>query len=518
MRNFSRIFAAALAATLLAAPQPAFAQRAKDTLRMAFNEPIQGVSYYQDPKTETVFASAAVFDGLIGYDEQRGTFEPLLAKAWRRIDPVTLEFDLREDVTWHDGAQFTADDVVYTFTWLTAPDTRLRFKHFWSFIKSVEKIGPHRVRMTMHRPTPYDLAQLAYQTAIKPAHSHGKAADKVAWGRNPIGTGMYRVVRMDQKTGLVLERNRNYRHGGAAKPASNIGRFEIRHIPDAGTRVAEMMAGQLDLLSGQTPLEQIEALGKLPQFDVTAASSISMIYLAMDAKGRAGQKALTDIRVRRAIMMAIDRDATARLLTGGRAGIEQPQAMCWRFQTGCDYSVSPPPFDPAAARKLMQEAGYGDGFTTSITSFSNVNFVTMADAVAGQLRRIGIRAEIEPMTLGAYRQRQSQGRIQLFVSGWPGGGLPDVSQTLSFLFNPPPATDYHGDEELKALAKQANAEMDPDKRRELGRRIFNMGIEKNYFLAIATTPVMVAHTREVEINPSRISSYGLNFVGINWRK
>jgi peptide/nickel transport system substrate-binding protein len=417
------------------------AQRAKDTLRIAFNDSIQGVSYYQDPKVETVFTSAAVFDGLIAFDEERGTFEPLLAKSWRRIDPVTLEFDLRDDVKWHDGAPFTADDVVYTFTWLTDPRTRLRFKHFWSFIKSAEKLGPHRVRLIMNQPTPYDLAQLAYQTAIKPAHAHGKATDKVVWGQKPIGTGMYRVARFDQKSGLLLERNPDYTHGGRAKPPSNIGRIHIRAVPDIGTRVAELMAGQTDMLSGQTPLDQIEALASLPQFDLTAATGIGMIYFAIDAKGRAGNKALTDIRVRRAMMMAINQPEVARLVTGGRAGIENPGAMCWRFQAGCDYSLKPPAFDLSQARKLLADAGYPDGFTTNITSFANVNFITMADAVAGQLRRVGIRAEIDSMPLGAYRQKQAQGRIQLFVSGWPSGGMPDVSQTLAFLFAPPDATD-----------------------------------------------------------------------------
>ncbi|MBM3608073.1 MAG: ABC transporter substrate-binding protein, partial [Alphaproteobacteria bacterium] len=200
----SHVITAGLAMFALACATPALAQKSRDTLRMAFNDSIQGVSYYHDPKVETVFTSAAVFDGLIAYDEERGTFEPLLAKAWRRIDPVTLEFDLRDDVQWHDGAPFTADDVVYTFNWLTDPKTRLRFKHFWAFIKATERLGPYKVRIIMHRPTPYDLAQLAYQTAIKPAHSHGKAADKVVWGQTPIGTGMYRVVRLDQRSGLFL--------------------------------------------------------------------------------------------------------------------------------------------------------------------------------------------------------------------------------------------------------------------------------------------------------------------------
>lgn len=512
----NRALMAGVAALLI--QTPVHAQRAKDTLRLAFNDSIQGVSYYQDPKVETVFTSAAVYDGLIAYDENRGTFEPLLAKSWRRIDPVTLEFDLRDDVKWHDGAPFSADDVVYTFTWLTDPGTRLRFKHFWSFIKSVEKLGPHKVRMTMHRPTPYDLAQLAYQTAILPAHSHGKAENKVVWGQKPVGTGMYRVTRFDQKFGLLLEKNPDYKHGGPAKPASNIGRIHIRAITDVGTRVAELMAGQIDVLSGQTPLDQIDALASLPQFELTAATGIGMIYFAIDAKGRAGLKALTDPRVRKAMMMAINKPQIAKLSTGGRPGIENPGAMCWRFQAGCDYSLTPPKFNLDEARKLMREAGYGDGFETNITSFSNINFTQMADAVAGQLRQIGIRAEIDSMPVGAYRKKQAAGKIQLFVSGWPSGGMPDAAQTIAFLFAPPDATDYHGDAQMKALAQKSLEEMDPVERQKLGKRIFDLAIERHYFLPLASSPVFAVHTPEVAITPSKVSSYGLNFWGINWKK
>src|SRR5579862_958329 len=178
---------AAFAATAAA---PALAQQAQETLRLAAVQPIQTLSYYFDPTPDTVFETEAVYDSLVSYDVTRGEVEPLLAKSWQRIDPKTLEFALRDDVTWQDGAKFTAADVVSTLRWLTDPATVLRFKQNWAWIDKVEQLGDYRLRVTAKEPTPYDLTRFAYVTTILPEHQPGTAQDK---GHHPIGTGPYRA-------------------------------------------------------------------------------------------------------------------------------------------------------------------------------------------------------------------------------------------------------------------------------------------------------------------------------------
>src|SRR5579871_5312351 len=139
--------------TGLMAP-PTLAQT-QDTLRLAAAQPIETLSYYYDPSPDTVLESEAVFDGLVSYDVKLGKVEPLLAKSWTRVNPTTLEFELRDDVTWQDGAKFTAADVVATLQWLTDPATVLRFKQNWTWIDKVEELGPYRLRVTAKAPTPY---------------------------------------------------------------------------------------------------------------------------------------------------------------------------------------------------------------------------------------------------------------------------------------------------------------------------------------------------------------------------
>lgn len=495
----------------------ALAQKSADTLRIPLNDPIQTISYYLDPKTETILTSDAVYDCLIGYDEDKQTFEPLLAKSWKRINDTTLEFDLREDVKWHDGKPFTADDVVYTFDWLTDPKTLLRFKSYWSWIAKAEKLGPYKVRLTAKQPTPYDLARLAFLTTILPKHAHGSAPDKMVHGRTPVGTGMYKATLVDPVKGIVLVRNPDYKHGGKVKPPSNIGKIVFRQVPDPGARIAEFMAGSVDLLPRDTPLEQAVELGKMPGKSITAGQGTYYNYMAINASGRSGLEPLKKLEVRKAIMMGVDRDALAPLSVGPFENLPRPESMCWRIQAGCDYSIPLPKYDPEGAKKLLAQAGYPDGFNMVITTFTNEGIKSVAEAVAGQLRRIGIRASVEAMTLGAYRKKQAAGQLQIFAGGWPGGGMPDVTGTLGFLYNVRPQTDYHNDAELKKLAIEVDRTMDPEKRKALGRRVFDMGLERGYFMPTTPGPAIVVHSDELKVRSGTLRGQGIDVWNLNWK-
>ena len=139
----------------------ASAQKSKDTFRLAIDAPIQGMSYYLDPNSETVFQSETIYDNLIIFNEKSLKFEPLLAKSWKQVNATTIELELRDDVKWHDGEKFDADDVVHTLTWVSDPKVQLRFKGNWEWIDKVEKTGPHSVRIVAKEPTPYALTSLA---------------------------------------------------------------------------------------------------------------------------------------------------------------------------------------------------------------------------------------------------------------------------------------------------------------------------------------------------------------------
>ena len=439
-----------------------------------------------------------------------------LVLIWKRVDDKTLEFQLRDDIKWHDGEKFDADDVAYTFNWILDPKTQLRFKGNWEFIDRIEKAGPHTVRIVAKRPTPYALTRLAYLSSIEAEHAHGKAPDKVVYGAGkPVGTGMYKVVEIDRNKHILLERNRDYRHGGKAKEPSNIGRLELIPIPDSGTRVAQFLVNGVDIIRDPT-LSTAEDLAKRPNVMISMGQGTSYLYMAIDAKGRSGVKALTDVRVRRALMMAINRKDISQFVTGGRE-IREPKAMCWEFQAGCSFSKAPYPFNPAAAKKLLAEAGYPNGFDLEITTFTGETIKGTAQIVANQLHQIGIKASVQPHELGSYRKKQADGKIQVIVAGWPGGGNPDTQGTIEFIYAVPDSRDYTGDRELQELATKTLTIVDAEERKKVGRQVFDLSTERAYFTPVGPSPALFVHTAELTVDAGSFGAYSLNPQGLRWK-
>jgi len=511
VRQNSHWMTVSVLALAMGSASSAFADKASGTLRLAAAQPVQEISYYYDPSPDTVFESEAVYDDLVSYDVKNGKVEPLLAKAWRRIDPQTLEFDLRDDVKWQDGTKFSAADVAYTLKWLSDPATVLRFKGNWSWIDKVEQIGDDKIRIHADRPTPYDLTRFAYVTAILPQHQAGTPQEK---GYHPIGTGPYRATQINDANGIVLERNDDFQqHGSPAKPGSNIKRITLQPIREIGTLVAQLLAGNLDMIN--VPLQNAQELVQDPRFEMSIVQGSSFMYVAYDSRGRSGAKPVTDERVRKALTLAIDRSALSKLVAGD-AKLETPGAMCWRTQAGCDYSLPLPPFDPAAAKKLLAEAGYPNGFDIEITTFTG-SATQIAEAVAGQWHAIGVNAKIDPEAVISYRKKQQEGRIQVMVAAWPSGNIPDVSSTVDAFFAAGPS-DYSGDQQLHDLAAQSDAAMDPDARKAIGRKMFDRATEKYFFLPISPFPTILVHTKELEVKQSdRFTPLGYEVSDLNWR-
>ncbi len=514
-----RIFAAPLCAVVGVAAlvaSPALAQKSKDTMRLAIQEPIKGVDYYLAPTGDTSMQQAVVYDSLIAYDEDANKFTPLLAKSWKRIDDRTIEFVMRDDVKWHDGQKFTADDAVYTLNWLIDPATKLRFKEFWSWIAEVEKTGPDTIRVIAATPTAFDESRMAYLTAILPQHVHGKLEDKVAFGRAPVGTGMYKVTSVDENKGTMLEQNPNYTFGGSARPVTNVKKIFLAFIPDQGTQMAQYLAGNLDVLR-DVDVAQAEHLGEQKGNAVTLVEGISWTYIAFDSKGRTGVKAIQDARVRKAVAMAIDRTELKTLLVGNHKISKDPKSLCWDFQAGCAYTAPLPPYDPAGAKKLLAEAGYPNGFDLEITTFITPAVKRLAEAAANQLSKVGIRASVDSLPLVSYGKKQADGKIQAIVASYPAGLMPDVSGTAAFLFSDGPR-DYTGDDMMHKLALEVQTTVDPAKRKEIGRQLFDRATTEAFALPLTANPLFFVHSADVKIaTGGSFTGFGIDMWDLNWK-
>ena len=496
----------------LLAAGPVLAQKSKDTLRIGFYDPISIVDATHDPKPETGLLSRAVYDNLLAYDRKADKFRPSLAKSWKRIDSKTIEFKLRDDIKFHDGSEFDADDVVYTINWFADPKVKFRIKTRYLWIKKAEKIDKYTVRVHSKRPAAVAMARFAISTPIYPSDVHGALKVKSTFGKKGIGTGPYMVESVDPNKGVVLKANPDFKHGGPWRPAARIGRIHVLPMPDVQTQMAQLLTGGLDLMY-RVPKDQLDSVKGNPALTVTTQNGQLFYYIAMDSIGKSGHPALKDKRVRKAIMMAINREKIRKNLIPGGSNMEQMDAMCPKWQRGCGYTTKPPAYNPQLAKKLLAEAGFPNGFEVNITSTLPR---VIPVAVSGDLRKVGIKASVSKLTFGAYRKKQRQGKIQILVNQWAAGGIPDVGSTATF-FHGKGARNYYGDKLISKAIPKAEAAFDDKERRKIYATLFDRNNTEAYMMPITPNPPTFLHTKDLVIDGGEIETFGASPVLMYWK-
>ena len=503
--------AIAAAAFLHLFTSPATAQKAKDTLRFPLLEVESTLDGYLTSGWFHQVWSRSVYDSLIGFDPADGKFVPELATRWSQPTPTTYEFELRTDVKWHDGQALTADDVVYTINWLIDPKTQFRYKADWAWIQSVEKLSANKVKITSKMPVPGGLMTLAGSTAIYPEHVHKPLENKQDFGARPVGTGMYKILKLDKNSGVIAERNPDYKPS-PAKPTATIGHVIAEPIPDPGTLVAALLTGKADIAANLSG-DQAEDLKNSGRYDVTLSPpAVGYTFLAFPAGGRQNVKALNDVRVRKAIAMAIDRKALVKVTYGGLSeGVKPVEALCLKEQLGCGYTKLVPDYDPAGAKKLLAEAGYGDGFDVTLATFPR--YLQPATAVSGMLRAVGIRATVQPHPIANRVQMIKDHRIDMSYYSWSGGNQFEVSGNIGRHFS---SKDY-ADEPLQQAAQKTLSIMDDKERRAAVAKVFDEVTDKAYAFAMLPNRFIYTHTKEVAlVNPDEVRE--MDIIGVHeWR-
>ena len=434
---------------------PASAQKAQDTLRIAWRDAVPNVDpYYNSLRTGLVVAHQA-WDTLIYRDPETFTLKPLLATSWRYVDDTTIEFELRPNVKFHDGSPFTADDVVYTVTTVLS-DKQVSVPSNFSFIDGAEKIDDLHVRIKLKRVFPAALEYLAMVLPIYPkAYRERVGGD---YSKMPVGTGPYRITRVDGATQIEMERNEDYFDGPKGRPA--IHRLVIKEVADATGELTALLGGQADWIWMFSP-DQIDSIGRMPTLQTQRSESMRIAYMNMDSAGRTGaDNPLTNMKVRQAIMHAVDRPTMAKqFMPGGSRVLDAP---CYPTQFGCDQGIATKyEYDPAKARALLIEAGYPQGFETDIVGYLLPQW---QGAIQGYLAAVGIRANIRQLQVGAVVQRSIEGKNPIELGSWGSYSINDASAYMPYFFAGG-GSDYARDPELQAMVEAGGSSTDPDKRR-----------------------------------------------------
>jgi len=514
----TRIFAAGLAAAALALSGTAYADKAHDTLRLAVDQPIKLIDATQNPNPEANLIDRSVFDTLISYDVATKTYHGQLAESWTQIDPKTLEVKLRHGVKFTDGSEMTADDVIFSFNYATDPKNNFLFKDArFGWIDHVDKIDPYTVRVYSKEPSAIMLARLWGGPQIVPEHVRAKLADATTFGLHPVGTGPYKVESFDPGTGnIVLVKNPLYNWGGY-EPAGKIGRIEVTTIPDEQTRLAKIMVGDLDLVF-HVDYDQAKAVAaQNPNYKIVVAPSISFAYILFDSADRSGIHVFKDKRVREALLSAINVQAMRQAMLPPEFAAQPPMpAMCRQEHVGCAWTEKPVAYDPAHAKQLLKEAGLADGFDLTLLSWGQA--IPVAEAVAGDLRKVGVRADVERATVNVFQTKRGEGKAQTQVTLWDnGGGAPDVDNTTQF-FYAPSSRNYTGDKQLADWTDQAAHELDLDKRIAIYKKIFDRVTEERYAMPLVELPAVLIAAKDLQVDENHMKPEGFLINRLSWGK
>lgn len=451
---------------------------------------------------------------------------PELAEGWdESADRLTSTFQLRKGVRWHDGRPFTAADVKFTFDRLLDPVVRASsLRSGFEALEKVEVVGEHAVKFTWRRPYVFSLRRLA-DVPILPAHAfvgfEGARFNDAPYKRAPIGTGPYRFESWVEKTAITLARNDDYwgKKGHVAKVV-------YRPVEEANVAQQLLLRGEIDLDVNLTSEQYVEA-EKEPKL-VAQYHRVKTWDSNFGWVGFNLQRALfQDVRVRRALAMLLDREKVrATLLRGVPAA-----ANCVFYHLGpaCDPATKQVDFDPAAAAKLLDEAGWrdtdGDGlldkggakasFTVTFPAGISVNEQLLL-VWKEQLRKAGVELQLSKIEWSVYTGKLRSHEFDACLLAWM-GSIEDDPRQVWHSSQSADGSNYVGYQspEADALIEQIRAEFDEGKRQALYRRLNARIVEDQPYVLLFHQPKRTLVSRRLRgVYESPIESYQVRDVWI----
>ncbi len=470
----------------------AWAQKSADTLRITWREAVPDLDPYRNSTRNGLVVAFQAWDGLIARDPQTFALKPLLATSWKYSSDTTIDFELRAGVTFHNGDPFSADDVVYTVNQAIS-DPTVAVPNNYAWLEGAEKLGPLQVRLRLKRVFPAALEFLALTLPILP-QSYREAVGAEGYSRAPVGAGPYRIVRAEPEL-IEMERFDGY-YADSPKGRPAIQHIVIHEGGDGETELSDLKSGRADWIWQFLP-EKAAEIARDPALVELRGDSMRVGYLSMDAAGRSGETPLSNLKVRRAIVAAIDRVSLARNLVQG--GAKVPEAPCYPTQFGCDAQAAlPVPFDRARARALLAEAGYPDGFRTELVSYVLPEYTR---AVAADLEAVGIKVAIVQLPLPQALVRAASGQAPLYMGSWGSYSINDVQAFLPYFFTGGD-NDYARNPELQALIEQGGATTSADKRRGFYAKAISLITQQALWLPLHTYVTTYAMSRGLAFRPT----------------
>lgn len=371
-----------------------------------------------DPITTNNVPSSIIFmqihDALVTYDQDLNIV-PMLAEAWEiSEDGRTYTFSLREGVKFHNGETFTASDVVYAFTSGADPAYQSQWLGRFQQIENIEALDDLTVRLTLEAPNAAFIDQITY-FGIPSSEAHRELGGE-GYAIAPVGTGPFRFVSWQRNDKLVLERNDDY---WLKRP--NLAGVEFRAIPERSVAAVELEVGGIDVAMS---LNADDVVRLETHADITVGSTPTLSYYYIAMNNQLGP--LADVRVRKAIQYALPLDQIVDTIFGGVGAIRAYTSMAPGSLAYDEAIVADiPDYDPQRAIELLTEAGYPNGFATTIYTPTDSNRRQLAELVQAALSLVNIKIEVRAVELGTMLPITYAGEAPMWILGWTSGTDPN---------------------------------------------------------------------------------------------
>ena len=397
-----------------------------DYLVAALNADIQTADVQKTSKDYEVPFN--IFDRLVDVEvdaDGNSKIVPSLAESWDISDDgLEYTFHLRQGVKFHNGNDFTAEDVAYTFHRMLTVEGGVNTEFIDQIkgadellagetdtLEGVEVVDDYTIKVTLKEPFAGFLASISSPgVSIYDSEATEAAGDQ--FGMDPavtVGTGPFEFSSWSFNNQLVLTRNEDYWKGASGLPG-----VVIKIIPDTETQSMMFESGELDILDLDYAADSADRFTETYPDQIVQGPRVGIVYFTMNFN----KEPFQDVRVRKAVQMSIDRQAILDALYGGRGQVEQgifPHGLI-----GFNPDQEEIKYDPEAAKALLAEAGYADGFDMEIAADSSASdTMTMAlEIVSDQLAEVGIRAEIKNYDESTWLETRKSGELGSFMSTW----------------------------------------------------------------------------------------------------
>lgn len=479
------------------------------TLNIGVSNGAQSMDPYFINNDDTNSILNNMFDSLIMFDKDLHA-QANLAESWSNPSPKEWIFKLRKNVKFHNGNDFNADDVIFSYDRVRNWD-KSAFKSKVNMIESVSKVDDYTVKIVTNKPYPIFLRQLTYVNILDKETLAGKNDQWV--GLNPVGTGPYKFDSWSKGDSIKMSANESYWMG-----KSTYDKVIFKPLTNDATRVAGILSGAVDIID-KVPSLDVEKIKSNSKVDFFMVPSLRTIYLHMDQHrekspfitSSTGKNPLQDIRVRQAFSYAIDRESITKYIMKGFA-VTANQLNATTIN-GYDASIKDFEFNPEKAKALLKEAGYPNGFAIQLDSLNTGTYPKIAQAVASYLTRIGITVKVNATPGSVFFGKMGKRETSFSLIGWASGSG-DASSFLDSIVHSVDSDKGYGkynwgnfsNAKADELIEKSASTMDTEERLTQLQEIQKIALSESAYLPLHYTVNLYAASKNITFEP-RINSY-----------